>query len=89
MNANEMLDVAFSPDTENALKSRSGKGKRGMAIEDKLIDQMLANYRKPEDLIGPEGLVIELKKRLINRVLEPSSRSRFQRWSADEVGFSS
>lgn len=58
-----------------------------MAIEDKLIDQMLANYRKPEDLIGPEGLVTELKKRLINRVLEPSSRSRFQRWSADEVGF--
>lgn len=43
-----------------------------MAIEDKLIDQMLANYRKPEDLIGPECLVTELKKRLINRVLEQS-----------------
>ena len=39
-------------------------------IEDKLIDQLLANYRKPEDLTGPEGLFTELKKRLINRVLE-------------------
>jgi hypothetical protein len=31
---------------------------------------MLANYRKPEDLTGPEGLFTELKKRLINQVLE-------------------
>jgi putative transposase len=39
-------------------------------IEDKLIDQILANYRKPKDLTGPEGLFTEPKKRLINRVLE-------------------
>lgn len=39
-------------------------------IQDELLDQLLANYRKPEDLLGPEGLFTELKKRLINRVLE-------------------
>jgi putative transposase len=39
-------------------------------IEDELLDQLLANYSKPEDLLGPEGLFTELKKRLINRVLE-------------------
>jgi putative transposase len=31
-------------------------------IEDKLLDELLANYRKPEDLTGPEGLFAELKK---------------------------
>ena len=39
-------------------------------IQDELLDQLLANYSKPEDLLGPEGLFTELKKRLINRVLE-------------------
>lgn len=39
-------------------------------IQDELLDQLLANYSKPEDLLGPAGLFTELKKRLINRVLE-------------------
>lgn len=39
-------------------------------IKDEILDQLLADYRKPEDLIGPDGLFTELKKRLINRVLE-------------------
>ena len=39
-------------------------------IQDELLDELLANYSKPEDLLGPGGLFTELKKRLINRVLE-------------------
>ncbi len=39
-------------------------------IQDEIIDQLLANYRKPEDLTGPDGLFRQLKARLINRVLD-------------------
>ena len=34
------------------------------------IDELLKNYTSPEDLMGPEGLLAELKQRLISRVLD-------------------
>jgi hypothetical protein len=37
-------------------------------IKDKLLDELLENYSGPGDLLGPDGLLTELKKRLINRV---------------------
>jgi putative transposase len=40
------------------------------SIKDELLDELLKDYSKPEDLLGPGGLLTELKKRLINRVLE-------------------
>jgi putative transposase len=39
-------------------------------IKDELLDELLKNYTEPGDLLGPNGLLTELKKRLINRVLE-------------------
>ena len=39
-------------------------------IKDELLDELLKNYTSPEDLIGPEGLLAELKQRLISRVLD-------------------
>ena len=39
-------------------------------INDELLDELLKDYRQPGDLLGPDGLLTELKKRLINRVLE-------------------
>jgi putative transposase len=39
-------------------------------IKDELLDELLKNYSQPGDLLGPDGLLTELKKRLINRVLE-------------------
>ncbi|EDY82741.1 transposase, Mutator family [Verrucomicrobiia bacterium DG1235] len=39
-------------------------------IKDELLDQLLENYSKPEDLTGPDGLLTELKRRLINRVMD-------------------
>jgi putative transposase len=35
-----------------------------------LIDRLLADYKKPEDLIGENGLLKQLTKRLVDRALE-------------------
>ena len=35
-----------------------------MAIDLKLIDQLLADYKKPEDIIGENGLLKQLTKAL-------------------------
>ena len=32
-----------------------------MAIDKKLIDQLLSDYKKPEDIIGENGLLKELR----------------------------
>jgi hypothetical protein len=40
-----------------------------MKIPDELIDQLLGEYRGPEQLTGPEGLINRLRRRLIERVL--------------------
>ena len=39
------------------------------AITPELLDQLLANYEKPEDLTGDDGLFKQLKKALIERAL--------------------
>ncbi len=36
----------------------------------RLADSLLANYRKPEDLIGENGLLKQLTKMLVERALE-------------------
>ena len=38
-------------------------------IAPELLDQLLANYSKPEDLLGEDGLFKQLKKALIERAL--------------------
>ena len=38
-------------------------------ITPELLDQLLANYEKPDDLIGEAGLFKQLKKALIERAL--------------------
>lgn len=35
-----------------------------------LLDGLLANYKKPEDLIGEEGLLKQLTKALVERALQ-------------------
>src|ERR1700724_443062 len=39
------------------------------SITPELLDQLLANYEKPEDLTGDDGLFKQLKKALIERAL--------------------
>jgi len=36
-------------------------------IPDELIDQLLGEYEGPEQLTGPDGLISQLRKRLIER----------------------
>jgi putative transposase len=40
-----------------------------MAIDNELIDKLLSDYEKPEDLIGENGLLKELTKRLLERAM--------------------
>ena len=40
-----------------------------MAIENELIDNLLKDYTKPEDLIGENGLLKQLTKRLLERAM--------------------
>ena len=41
-----------------------------MTVSNELIDQLFAGYKKPEDLIGENGLLKQLTKRLVERALE-------------------
>jgi hypothetical protein len=41
-----------------------------MEIPDELIDQLLGEYQGPEQLIGPDGLINRLRKRLIERAAQ-------------------
>src|SRR6266851_9294070 len=40
-----------------------------MTIDNELIDNLLKNYKKPEDLIGENGLLKQLTKRLLERAM--------------------
>ena len=40
-----------------------------MAISEKVLDELLKDYKNPEDLTGEKGIFMELKKRLLERVL--------------------
>jgi putative transposase len=41
-----------------------------MTVSNELIDSLLADYKKPEDLIGEHGLLKQLTRKLIERALE-------------------
>ena len=40
-----------------------------MAIKQEIIDELLSNYKSPEDLLGDEGIFKQLKKALLERAL--------------------
>ena len=41
-----------------------------MTVSNELIDSLLADYKKPEDLLGEHGLLKQLTKKLVERALE-------------------
>ena len=45
------------------------------AVPKDLIDTFLADYKKPEDLIGENGLLKQLTKLLVERALNPKWRT--------------
>jgi putative transposase len=46
-----------------------------MTIPEKLLDELLKDYKNPEDLLGKNGIMQELKKRLIERAMEAEMSS--------------
>lgn len=40
-----------------------------MTIKEEVLDQLMAGYEKPEDLLGEDGLMKQLQKRLLERAL--------------------
>jgi len=40
-----------------------------MPIRDELLDELIKGYKKPEDLIGSNGILKELTKRLVERAM--------------------
>jgi transposase-like protein len=40
-----------------------------MGINDEILNQLMKGYEKPEDLLGKDGLFMELKKALVERAL--------------------
>src|SRR5437763_15137339 len=50
-----------------------------MAIDVKLIDRLLADYKKPEDIIGENGLLKQLTKALLERAMQAEM--------ADQLGY--
>jgi hypothetical protein len=65
-----------------------GKKKIGdpMAIDKKLVDQVLANCEKPEDIIGENGLLKELTKAILERALEAEMTDHLGYEKHDPVG---
>jgi len=60
--------------TEERVTKKPRRGgrrrKRDHGIPEEILDQLLANYKQPEDLTGPDGLLLQLKKALIERAME-------------------
>lgn len=46
-----------------------------MTVSNELIDSLLADYKKPEDLIGEHGLLKQLTKKLVERTADDSAFS--------------
>jgi hypothetical protein len=42
-----------------------------MTIDNELIDNLLKDYKKPEDIIGENGLLKQLTKQLLERAMSP------------------
>ena len=60
-----------------------------MVIDTKLLDQLLADYKKPEDIIGENGLLKQLTKALLERALNAELTEHVGYEKHDPVGYNS
>jgi putative transposase len=60
-----------------------------MGIDPKLIDQLLANHKKPEDVIGEKGLLKQLTKAILERALAAELTEHLGYDKHDPVGYKS
>src|ERR1700685_2229347 len=57
-----------------------------MAIDVKLIDKLLVDYKKPEDIIGENGLLKQLTKALLERAMQAEMTEHLGYEKHDPVG---
>jgi putative transposase len=60
-----------------------------MEIEKEVIDKLLVNYQKPEDIIGENGLVKQLTKALLERAMEAELTTHLGYEKHDPAGYGS
>jgi putative transposase len=60
-----------------------------MAIDLKLIDKLLADYKKPEDIIGENGLLKQLTKALLERAMQAELTDHLGYEKHDPIGHNS
>jgi putative transposase len=60
-----------------------------MAIENELLDKLLADYKKPEDIIGENGLLKQLTKALLERAMNAELREHLGFAKHDPAGYKS
>src|SRR5215210_34825 len=60
-----------------------------MAIDLKLIDKLLADYKKPEDIVGENGLLKQLTKALLERAMQAELTNHLGYEKHDPVGYKS
>src|ERR1700676_4338246 len=60
-----------------------------MAIDLKLIDKLLADYKKPEDIIGENGLLKQLTKALLERAMQAEMTEHLGYEKYDPAGHNS
>jgi len=60
-----------------------------MAIDLKLIDKLLADYKKPEDIIGENGLLKQLTKALLERAMQAEMTEHLGYEKHDSAGHNS
>ncbi len=60
-----------------------------MAIDLKLIDKLLADYKKPEDILGENGLLKQLTKALLERAMQAEMTEHLGYEKHDPAGHNS
>ncbi len=60
-----------------------------MEIDKEVIDKLLANYHKPEDIVGENGLLKQLTKALVERAMEAELTTHLGYEKHDPAGYGS
>jgi putative transposase len=60
-----------------------------MEIDKEVIDKLLANYQKPEDIVGENGLLKQLTKALVERAMEAELTTHLGYEKHDPLGYNS
>ena len=60
-----------------------------MAIDEKLLDELLANYKTPEDIIGENGLLKQMTKALLERAMNAELSTHLGFGKHDPSGYNS